>query len=339
MIDPLSDVLRSVHLRGAVFFDVHGTTPWVAEAPPASSIAPYVMPGADHVIEFHAVVEGACWGGIVGEAPVRLETGDVIVFPQGDAHVLSSKPGMRGRPDLGVYAATAQMQLPIAFHPGPKGPVDARVICGFLSCDRQPFNPLLASLPRVLHDGVSAARPDGDGGWIAQFVAHAIAEARGGRPGSQCVLTRLSELMFLEVVRRHLEAAPPGRTGWLGALRDPVAGRAIALLHERPAHPWTVEELARGAGASRSGLAERFTATVGMPPMQYLAQWRIQLAAGMLARGQAGIAAIAAEVGYESEAAFHRAFKKAVGVAPGAWRRRQAAAAGAATEPGPAPAR
>lgn len=312
-----------VRLTGAVYFDVAAAAPWSAEAPAASVVAPYVARGAEHVIEFHVVVHGTCWARIEGEPPVRLETGDVVVFPQGDAHVLSSAPALPGGGvDIEEYRTPIQ-RLPIAFRPGPPGVIDARVICGFLSCDRRPFNPLIASLPRMLHDPANRGSEDGRG-WIARFIQHAVEESSRARPGGQIVLNKLSELMFVDVVRRYVETLPPERTGWLAALRDPLAGRAIALLHDRPAHPWTVEDLARAAGASRSALAERFTTTVGVPPMQYLASWRIQLAANMLACSNEGIAEIAARVGYDSEAAFHRAFKKAVGVAPGAWRRRLA---------------
>jgi AraC-like DNA-binding protein len=322
--DPLSDVLHAVRLTGAVFFDFNAKPPFAVEAPASSEIAPYVVRGAEHAIEFHVVVQGSCWGGIVGEEPVQLETGDVIAFPQGDAHVVSSAPGMRGPANLGKLPSSAFGHLPIALRVGAEGATEVRMICGFLTCDRQPFNPLLASLPRLLHDPVSRDR-GASGAWVTQFIQHAVTESKGQRVGSQTVLTKLSELMFLEVVRRYLEALPPDRNGWLGALRDPVVGRAIALVHERPSHAWTVEELARASGASRSALAERFTATIGVPPMQYIAQWRIQLAAGLLARSNAGLASIAAEVGYESEAAFNRAFKKAVGRAPGAWRRSRTA--------------
>jgi AraC-like DNA-binding protein len=322
-VDPLSDVLEWVRLRGAVYFDVGARAPWAAEAPESTAFASYLARGDVHVVEFHVVVQGACWAGIVDGPATRLETGDVIVFPHGDAHVLSSAPGMRAPFELALYDQRPRA-LPIALRNGGEGAVETRVICGFFTCDRQPFNPLIAALPRVLHDSASGRRGL-DGAWIARFIEQAVAESSRQRPGNQALLTKLSELMFLDVVRRYLSALPDGHTGWLAALRDPLAGRAISLMHDRPEHPWTVEELARASGASRSLLAERFTEVVGMAPMQYLAQWRIQVAAGLLAESEHAVAEIAAKVGYESEAAFNRAFKKAVGMPPGTWRRDRSA--------------
>ncbi|MCC6669603.1 MAG: AraC family transcriptional regulator [Planctomycetes bacterium] len=318
--DPLSDVLRTVRLTGAVFFDVRASDPWVAEAPPARAIARHVRPGAQHVLEFHGIVAGACWGGLVGEPPIRLEAGDVIVFPHGDAHVLSSAPGMQGSVDLGFYERLPQMRLPVLVQEGPPGPPSAHVVCGFLGCDLRPFHPLIAALPRVLHH---RARDAGDADWTAALLRQALVESQSERAGSGSVLTKLSELVFVGLVRRHMETLPPGASGWLGALRDPVVGRALALLHERPAHRWSLDQLARAVAASRSVLAERFRAGLGIPPMHYLTRWRMQLAADLLERTPAGIGAVAAEVGYHSEAAFHRAFRKIVGVPPGTWRRRR----------------
>jgi AraC-like DNA-binding protein len=333
--DPLSDVLHSVRLSGAVFFHIDGSAPWVAEAPRASALAGIFMPGAQHVIEFHVVTRGACWGGVVGEPPLRLGAGEVIAFPQGDAHVLSSEPGMRAPPDLALYAQVVKAAPPVRVPLGGGGSDRAEILCGFLGCDARPFNPLLATLPRVLHARVDEA---GEGP-LRTFIDAAVREARARRPGSESVLARLSELMFVEVVRRHLEVLPAADTGWLAGLRDEFVGRALALIHARPSHPWTLDELARRSALSRSALAERFTHLVGQPPMQYLARWRMQIAAGFLARGPATVAQAAAEVGYESEAAFSRAFKKLVGVPPAAWRRgREGAAArqrSAATGPAP----
>lgn len=320
--DPLTDVLTSVRLTGAVFFDVEGTAPWAAEGPPASAISGLVLPEADHIIEFHAVTRGKCLGGILGEEPVPLETGDVICFPHGDAHVLSSARGMRAPPNLSAYERAPGARLPFPLKLG-DGPAEVHLVCGFLGCDARPFNPLLAALPRVLR----ASDRDAPGGWLSRFMEVAEAEARTPRAGTEAILARLSELMFVEVIRRHVETLLPDRTGWLAGLRDPHVGRALAALHARPEHPWTIDALGREAGLSRSALAERFTALVGEPPMQYLGRWRMQVAAGLLASTHDGVAAIGARVGYASEAAFSRAFRKAVGVPPASWRRRRAGAA------------
>ena len=318
--DPLTDVLASVRLTGAVFFAIEGTAPWVAEAPPASAISGGVMPEADHVLEFHAVTRGHCLGGILGEAPMRLEAGDVICFPHGDPHVMSSGPGLRAPPlDLSVYHRPPGARLPFPVKLG-SGPAEVHLVCGFLGCDVRPFNPLLATLPRVLH---ASDRDGSPGGWLSRFMEVAEAEARTPRPGGEAVLARLSELMFVEVIRRHLESLPPDRTGWLAGLRDPHVGKALAALHARPGNPWTLNTLGHEAGLSRSALAERFTELVGEPPIQYLGRWRMQVAAGLLATTHDGIAAIGARVGYASEAAFNRAFKKLVGVPPASWRRRR----------------
>jgi AraC-like DNA-binding protein len=200
---------------------------------------------------------------------------------------------------------------------GGGGAERTRIVCCFLGCDERPFNPLLAALPRVMH---LSAEDDASAGWLAPLFNIAVRESGSARAGSENILARLSELIFVEALRRYLEALPPTQTGWLAGLRDPVVGRALAALHESPTEVWTVERLARQAGVSRSIFAERFTQMVGQPPMQYLALWRMQLASKLLAEG-GHVAAVAAAVGYESEAAFSRAFKKLVGQAPAAWRR------------------
>ena len=318
--DALSDVLKTVRLTGATFFDVVARAPWVAEQPPRELILPKILPGAGHLIAYHVMTEGRCFANIVGEAPVLLEAGEVIVFTRGDPHVLSSSPGMRADAAApGALDAAAVSQLPIAINYGGDGPVSARFVCGFLACDAQPFNPLLDHLPPVIKVGDPQGR---DAPWLGQFIRLATVESADKRAGGESVLARLSELMFIEVVRRHLEALPPEQAGWLAGLRDPFVGKALSLMHAGPARDWTIEELAREAGLSRSVLAERFADLVGMPPMHYLAQWRMQIAAGLLSSGNANIATVAAETGYGSEAAFSRAFKKLVGVPPSAWRRR-----------------
>jgi AraC-like DNA-binding protein len=315
--DVLSDVLRAVRLTGAVYFDFELSSPWVVEAPPSREIVGKVMPGAQRVIEYHLIARGAGWGHAVGQEPLRLREGDLIVFPQGDAHVLSSAPGMRAAADTEAFAR-ASTPLPMFYELGGGGPERARIVCCFLGCDERPFNPLLTALPPVLH--LSAASPNATTGWLGTLLSIAAQESGGGRAGGENVLARLSELMFVETIRHYLETLPATETGWLAGLRDPMVGHALAALHREPREPWTVERLARVVGLSRSVLAERFTGMVGQPPMHYLALWRMQLASRLLLEG-AQVAAVANAVGYESEGAFSRAFKKLVGRPPATWRR------------------
>jgi AraC-like DNA-binding protein len=336
--DTLSNVLRAVRLRGAVFYYVDGKPPWVAEAPPAREIIPAIMPDAEHMIEFHGVVKGSCWGGIVGETPLRLEEGDVILFPQGDPHVMASAPGMRAPSQVReVISSPRPPQLPYALSVrGPEitttpldggGPDRATIVCGFLGLDARPFNPLLAALPRILHVSGVTLGPDS---WVASFLRAAVVESNQRRPGGEAVLERMSEMLFVEVLRRYVDALPAGKTGWLAGMCDPAVGRVLALLHEKPDAPWTLERLADDAAMSRSTLHERFVHFIGQPPMHYLAQWRMQVAATLLRDTQAKVIEVALGVGYESEAAFSRAFKRAVGVPPGAWRVGRGPAGGAA---------
>lgn len=323
--DVLSDVLRAVRLTGAVYFDFELSAPWVAEAPASRQIAGVVMPGAQRVIEYHVVARGACWGQMLGAEPIRLHEGDLLVFPQGDAHVLSSAPGMRREPDLKMFARPTT-PLPLVFEMGGGGD-RARIVCGFLGCDERPYNPLLDALPRVIH---LPAASHGGHGWLGTLLEIAVGESGQSRAGGENILARLSELMFVEIVRRFLATLPPTETGWLAGLRDTVVGQALAAMHGAPAEAWTVESLAREVGLSRSVFAERFMELVGQPPMHYLAMWRMQVAARLLADGGT-VASVASAVGYDSEAAFSRAFKKLVGQAPASWRRRAADTSGPAS--------
>jgi AraC-like DNA-binding protein len=327
--DTLSDLLRAVRLRGAVFFHVEGIPPWVAEAPPARQVIPVVMPGAEHLIEFHGVVAGSCWAGIVGETPVRLEAGDVILFPQGDPHVMSSSPGMRA-PSVAMnrYLSPRPPQLPYALSmrdeegtpasPGSLPVESSTLVCGFLGFDARPFNPLLASLPRVLRISGGTLGVDS---WVPAFMRTVVNESDAKRPGGEAVLERMSEMLFVEVLRRHIDSLPAEQTGWLAGMRDPAVGRALALIHEKPSEAWTLERLGEEAGLSRSSLHERFVYFIDQPPMQYVTQWRIQVASGLLRETNAKLSEVATGVGYESEAAFSRAFKRVAGISPGAWRK------------------
>jgi AraC-like DNA-binding protein len=316
--DALSDVLKTVRLTGATFFDVVAAAPWVAESPPREMILPKILPGAEHLIAYHVITEGRCFANIIGEEPIAIEAGEVIVFTRSDPHILSSSPGMRAdrvAPD--ALDAAAAGQLPFFINYGGEGPVSAKFVCGYLACDAQPFNPLLDNLPPVIK--VRGNQGD-DANWLSQFIRVAALESANKRAGGESVLAKLSELMFIEVIRRHLEALPPEQAGWLAGLRDPFVGKTLSLMHAKPAWNWTIEELAKDVGLSRSVLAERFADLVGMPPMYYLTKWRMQIASGLLSDGNTNIATVAAEIGYGSEAAFSRAFKKVVGSPPSEWR-------------------
>ncbi|MFN0161983.1 MAG: AraC family transcriptional regulator [Burkholderiales bacterium] len=330
--DPLSDVLRCVHLRGALFYYVSCDDDWVADTPPSPELANALSPGAEHVIAYHLIMRGGGWAAMDGVAPLKLESGDIVMFPRGDAHVLSSAPGKRAAVGDHTWRATTRddpKPILVAFHdgvcePGAEVPADqasAVLVCGFISCDLKPFNPLIAALPPLMH-----LSSTGVGAWVAPMLSQAVAESRHRRAGSAAVLERVSEMVFVDAARRYLESLPEsGGSGWLAALRDRHIGRAIARLHERPAEAWTVESLGREVGLARSALHERFVELIGMAPMQYLINWRMQLGANLLRDGDATVATIAQETGYDSEAAFSRAFKRLTGKPPAAWRRAQRA--------------
>jgi len=314
--DTLSEVMRGVRLKGAVFFSVEASGRWVAEASATHVIRPRLMPSAEHLIEYHVMSSGTGFAYRLGEAPVRLAPGDVVAFPRGDAHAIASAPDMRGGPDAETWLSQ-RSRVPNRIRIGSGGGETAAFICGFLGSDAGPFNPLLSALPPMIH---LRAGDEGEAHRRA-MIDVALAEAAAPRPGSDCVLARVSELLFIEIVRAHVGALAPDRVGWLAGLRDDTVGRALGRLHAEPARDWTLEELARAAGVSRTILAERFTRFVGIPPIQYLAQWRVQLAANLLRSSAASLAEIAARVGYGSEGALSRAFKRVTGLAPTDYRR------------------
>jgi AraC-like DNA-binding protein len=330
--DTLSDVLRMVRLRTAVFYYVSCDGNWAAEAPTSRNIAMAVMPDAEHVMEYHVLTSGECWVGLVGQPAIKMKRGDVVLLAQGDAHVVSSAPGMRADPNVDGYFGLGRAQRPFRIHydgaapalvdlegklaPPGATPCAASFVCGFIGCDLKPFNPLIATLPRLLH-----LPADGRNAVSEQFATFAAAESAARRPGSEALLERLSEMMFVDAIRRHVEHLPEESTGWLAGLRDRYVGRALALLHERPAAPWTIEDLSTQVGLSRSALHERFVSLIGQPPVAYLTSWRMQLASKLLLDGRSTVAAVAVDVGYDSEAAFARAFKRLVGMPPAAWRR------------------
>jgi AraC-like DNA-binding protein len=311
-MDPLSDVLRAVRLTGAYFYMVEATAPWSVLTVEANKLVPRVHPAAEHLISYHILTSGTCWGGVAGHQQTLMEAGDAIVFPQGDANLLSSRES-RVADAMTLSATPERHPNTVILNPGDGA--KATFVCGFLGCDLRPFNPLLSALPRQIIARGAA------GDWLAEFPKYALAESREPKPGSESMLTRMAELMFVEVLRRHVASLSGGQSGWLAGLGDSIVGPALRTLHGKPEHAWTLPDLAREIGTSRTVLVERFASLVGVPPMQYLTQWRLQLAADQLARGSAKVASIGARVGYDSEAAFSRAFKRATGSSPAAWRK------------------
>ncbi len=324
--DPLSEVLRTVKLTGALFFVVDATSPWGVEVPRADLFGPLILPRAQHIVSYHIILQGSGYASIPGMKPMRFAAGDVIVFPHADPYAMLSRPNQKPEltPDtsLDFFREMAAGRLPFTIEEGGGGADRAKFVCGFLGCDLRPFNPLLGALPRLLHVKRASGEPSA---LLDGLIDLTLAEAQVQRVGGESIRLGLSELIFIEVVRRYLATLADGETGWLAGLRDPAVGRTLSLLHERPADSWTLEGLARAAGVSRSVLADRFTHLVGHPPMQYLTRWRMQLAARLLADGTRKVSAVGLDVGYASEAAFSRTFKRIAGMSPAMWRDRSIA--------------
>jgi len=335
-MDVLSDVLRVIRLSGAVFFTAEFSSPWAIVSPPSKNLASLIIPNAECFSIFHVLTEGSCWASVKGEPAVRMIAGDVLVVPQGDEHVMASDPTVKPTPMNEILHQLPTPGMPPVVY-GCGGEV-ARFVCGFLHCD-QKFNPLFGTLPKLLcirstESGVvlepvgaemqsaQAPMPFHSGMWLNTTLYYLIKEAQSGKAGNQSLLTRLTELMFVEVLRHYMQELAPDQKGWLAGLNDPQVSRALTMLHGEPARAWTVEDLARDAGVSRSGLADRFTDLIGESPMRYLATWRMYLAKQLLSEGNASLAEVAERVGYESEYAFNRAFKREVGEPPATWRRK-----------------
>lgn len=310
-MDPLSDVLRAVRLTGAHFYAVEAIAPWSTLTLDAKKLVPRAHASAEHLISYHILTSGTCWAGVAGDEQVLLQPGDAIVFPHGSANLLSSAPiRLVDAATLTAAPARYPKTVMIGSGTGPK----TTFVCGFLGCDLRPYNPLLASLPAQL---LVHGEP---GDWLTELPRQVVAESTQARPGSDTMLTRMAELMFVEVVRRHVASLDAHQSGWLRGLGDSIVGPALRAMHERPEYRWSLSEIAHAVGASRTVLAHRFSALIGLPPMAYLTKWRLQLAAEQLLRGSAKVAAIGTRVGYDSEAAFSRAFKRATGLSPSAWR-------------------
>lgn len=316
--DLLSDVLGSMHLSGVVLFRAECREPWGLLAPDACQLARLLPFRTEHIIPFHIVAEGGCWLATPGHEAVWLETGDAVLLPYGARHDLYGRDEAVGVPAGQLLPRPPWSDILRVRHGG-DGAL-AHLICGFLQCDELLFQPLLRHLPALMH--VSPARlPAGD--WLAGTIRHAAQEAIEANPGGRSMLPRLVELMFVEILRKHMREISADDVGWFAAVNDPVVGSALKWLHQAPLDAWSVESLARRVGVSRSILAARFNHFLDMPPMQYLTRWRLQIAAQRLKLADAPVKALADEAGYGSEAAFSRAFKRHFGLPPADWRRRQ----------------
>jgi AraC-like DNA-binding protein len=319
-MDALSETLRVVRLVGAIFINARFTAPWCYLSPRADSVASMLEPGAERVVIFHLITEGECYVELGNDPPVRLVAGDAVIFPQGDAHRMNSQPGLApATQGAGLDVVLSRRPRQLAYGGG--GPA-TRLVCGYLACDARLARMLMAGLPPLVKVNV---RGSNAGIWLEASVRYALAEARSPRPGGAGVLAKLAEVLFIEVLRLYMNEQGEGHTGWLAGVRDRIVGAALNALHTRPSHAWTLEELAREAGSSRSVLAERFQLLVGSSPMQYLTQWRMLLAANLLRRSNAPLAHIAQDVGYQTDTAFSRAFRREFGAPPAAWRRSQSA--------------
>jgi AraC-like DNA-binding protein len=333
-MDVLSEVLRVIRMSGAVHFNAEFTRPWSIVTSPPELLASRLMPGAEAITLFHLAMNAGCWITFGKLEPIRIEPGDVLVFPRGDQHVMTSDPGLSPVTIASIFPKPSADQIASLKYGG--GGEETRFVCGYLHSDQR-FGPLFDAMPaficvrlrdgKIILDAYSDTERyavpvtlDQEAGWWHAAIGQLIAEAIRPGPGNRAMLARLSELLFMEVVRWQLTHIVEGRRGWLAGLKDPHVGRALTLLHAEPAQPWTVEQLADRAAISRAALGKRFVELVGEAPMTYLTGWRMHIARRLLRDSSLSLAEIASRVGYESEAAFNRAFSRLVGEPPGAWR-------------------
>ncbi len=314
-MDALSDILRVVRLKGGVFLHAEFTAPWCISSQVTPEDCGSYLEGSEHLVLYHYVVEGRLTAQIPDGKPVEIEAGEVVIFPHNHGHLLGSDTKLPAVPSNTIVSASPEGLWAIRYGGGGE---KTRIVCGFLGCDKLEGNPLADSLPPILRFDT---RHGSTAAWMRSSFEFAADEIAARRAGSETVLAKMSELMFVEALRRHVESLPEEQTGWLVGLKDPFVSRALALMHGRLTKEWTVDDLGREVGLSRSALADRFTRLIGEPPMRYLARWRLQVAATQLRNSDAPLARIAEQVGYESEAAFNRAFKRSFGVPPATWRR------------------
>jgi AraC-like DNA-binding protein len=318
--DPFSEALRSVRLSGAIFLDAELSAPWGFASPPASAGARLIAPSAEHLILFHLVVEGEATARLPGQSSVALAAGDIAVLPRGDAHEL-----WNGR----VAALTDSSALlpkilhgAIASERGGGGGRITKFICGYIGCERQATRLFLAGLPALFKVNI---RRDSSGEWLESAIRHLASERGPAGAGRNALLAKLAEALFIETLRRYMAELPRQRTGWLAAARDPAVGRALGAIHHEPAQAWTVASLAQRAGMSRTVFGERFTRLLGEAPLTYVARCRMQLGARLLETTDDTVLQVALNAGYESEAAFNRAFKREFVLPPARYRRQRRA--------------
>jgi len=315
-MDVLSEVLKAVRLDGALFYNGEFSAPWCFHSPASRSVAHYLSPESGHVIIFHLLTEGRGYAYIEGQdRPVPLNAGDIIIFPHGDPHFMGNGSAVKPVDIAQELERILSQGLKISRVGG--GGEITRFICGYMACEPQLSQVFLGGLPPVLKINI---RNDASGQWLENSIRYSVGNADASRPGSEAVIAKLSEVLFVEALRRYIALLPREQTGWLAGVRDPEVGKALALLHRKPAHPWTIAVLANDVGTSRSVLAERFRRYLSETPIAYLTRWRLQLAAQMLKSTSSSVAQIAAEVGYESEPAFNRAFKRKFGLPPARFR-------------------
>jgi AraC-like DNA-binding protein len=315
-MDAFSEILSGVKLNGAVFFSAEFSAPWGFSAPASDKIAAELATGATHLLLYHFVIDGGALAQLEDGRSLELKPGDIVIFPHGHPHHMTSAQGaLAPFPNYGISAKIKSRDLS-TLRAGGGGEI-SRFVCGYMTCDPYLSRPILSGLPPVFRVNV---RTDRSGQWLENSILHLVEEAASGRVGSEAMLAKLSEALFVDTLRRYVGSLPEQQVGWLAGARDVIVGKSLGLLHSRIAHPWTIADLADQVGISRSALVERFTRYLSEPPMTYLTRWRLQLAARSLERTSRGVAEIAADVGYESEAAFNRAFKREFGQPPGRYR-------------------
>lgn len=316
--DLVTDALATIRLVGAIFLRAEYTAPWAYESPPPLDLAHILRPQAQQLVLFHIVEEGQFWIRLSSGEQLWASQGEVVVIPAGQQHIMGSADSVRPIAIASLLPPPPWEQFPVIRYGG--GGARTRVVCGYLHCDDPVFTPMIGALPSLF-----SVRPAGPAAaWVTASIQYAIDASMGRSPAPSSVAVRLPELLFSEVLRLYVESSSPLGVGWLAALRDPIVGPALAALHAEPSRRWTVEELARHVACSRSTLNERFARLLKRAPMQYLSEWRLQLARGLLRETTLSVAAVAYQVGYESEEAFNRAFKRAMGKPPAQWRQRAA---------------